>query len=122
MGGRATERDEESVVVEGMTSPSQMNADKAIRELLLAALTPESTIFTDHVSHLCHAYMLLGGMQMVTGRDADLRDRLYRALAACARRTMPGAGGSHGPSDDRMLPAESLRDLCEGALRLVRPG
>jgi hypothetical protein len=98
-----------------------MDADKAIGELLLAALTPESTIFTDHVSHLCYAYRLLGGMQMVTGRDADIRDHLYQALAACARRTMPGAGGSQGPGEHRALPAESLRDLCEGALRLSPP-
>jgi hypothetical protein len=39
-----------------------MDADSAIRELLLAALTPESTIFTDHVSHLCEAYRHLGGI------------------------------------------------------------
>ena len=110
------------MVVEGMSSPSQMDADSAIRELLLAALTPESTIFTDHVSHLCQAYRLLGGMRMVAGRDADLRDRLYRALAACARRTMPGAKASDGPGENRMLPAESLRDLCEGALKMVTQG
>ncbi|MEA2686172.1 MAG: hypothetical protein QOE93_1367 [Actinomycetota bacterium] len=59
---------------------------------------------------------------MVTGRDADLRDRLYRALAACARLTMPGAGRSDGPGENRTLPAESLLDLCEGALRLVTHG
>lgn len=99
-----------------------MDADSAIRELLVAALAPGSTIFTDHVSHLCQAYRHLGGMQMVTARDADLRDRLYRALAACARRTMPGAGGSDGPVENRTLPAESLRDLCEGALRMVIQG
>ena len=102
-----------------MTSPSQIDADKAIRELLLAALTPESTIFTDHVSHLCQAYKILGSMQIVSGRDAELRDRLYRALAAGARRTMPGTGRSDGPGENRALPAESLLDLCEGALGLV---
>jgi hypothetical protein len=102
-----------------MTSARQADADAAIRELLLAAIKPDSSVFTDHVAHLCQAYSLLGGMQSATGRDADLRDNLYRALAACARRAMPGTRKPPGQNEEREIPAESLRDLCDGALRLM---
>lgn len=100
-----------------MNSASQVDADAAIRDLLFAALKPDSSVFTDHVAHLCQAYSLLGGMESATGRDADLRDTLYRALAACARQAMPGTRKS--PGTTRELPAESLRDLCDGAQRLM---
>lgn len=108
------------MVAEAVSSASQIDADRAIRDLLAASLKPDSTIFTDHVAHLCQAYRLLGIAHGASGEDAQLRDRLYGELAACARWTMPGSRrGPKGQSENRAISAESLRDLCEGALALM---
>ena len=97
---------------------AQEVARQSISELMLETLDPDSTIFTEHVAHLCHAFCSLGARTM-SGPAGELQGRLYVEIAGCAsaaRRHQLGARDERDASDPsqgrRKLAAESLRELC----------
>ena len=67
----------------GYVAEAQELARQSISDLMLEALEPGSTIFTDFVSHLCHAFRCLG-TETMSGPDGELQGRLYAEIAGCA--------------------------------------
>ena len=109
----------------GDVAQAQELARQSISELMLEALEPGSTIFTDFVSHLCHAFRALATSSPAAGPAAQLQGRLYDEIAGCAaavrleRRSAGGDVASDASVARRRLSAEALREFCEGAVALL---